>query len=208
MFKEIIWDFDGTLFDTYPGIVYTYKHALDELGIEEDEEAILELLKRSAKEAIEYYRDTYKLDDRFIHLIKKHKETEIDMAKPFPYAEEVCRWIVESGRRNYILTHRGNTTQSLLKRYNSMERLFTEIITKQSGFKRKPDPEGYAYLIYKYKMKKEEVLIVGDRELEILAAKALGVKVCLYDTNKIKYMEKPDYVANSLQELKEIILNG
>ncbi|WP_139904911.1 HAD-IA family hydrolase [Clostridium thermarum] len=207
MFKEIIWDFDGTLFDTYPGIVYTYKHALDELGIEEDEEAILELLKRSAKEAIEYYRDTYKLDDSFIHLIKKHKETEIDMAKPFPYAEEVCRRIAESGRRNYILTHRGYTTQELLQQYN-MEDLFTEIITGHSGFKRKPDPEGYAYLVDKYNMKKEEVLIVGDRELEILAAKALGVKVCLYDTNKIKYIEKPDYVVTSLQEVKDIIMNG
>lgn len=207
MLKEIIWDFDGTLFDTYPGIVYTYKYALKALGIEESEESILELLKRSAKEAIEYYMDVYKLDETFIHLIKKQKDTEIEMAKPFPYSEEVCRWIVESGRRNYILTHRGYTTQSLLQRYN-MEELFTEIITGHSGFKRKPDPEGYAYLISKYNMKKEEVIIVGDRELEILAAKALGVKVCLYDTNKISYIEKPDYVVDSLQEVKKIIMNG
>jgi HAD superfamily hydrolase (TIGR01549 family) len=207
MFREIIWDFDGTLFDTYPGIVYAFKLALKEEGIEESEEVILELLKKSAKEAVRYYIDTYRLNDNLMDVIEKHKEEGIKMARPFPHAEEVCRWVVESGRKNYILTHRGYTTHRLLQQYN-MEDLFTEIITRHNQFKRKPHPEGYSYLIDKYSMKKDEVLIVGDREVEILAAKAVGVKMCLYDTNTINYSEKPQYIVSSLREVKEIIMKS
>ena len=204
MFKDIIWDFDGTLFDTYPGTVCAFKLALEEEGVVESEENILEYLKKSASEAIEYFMYTYNLSKGFVNKMKRYdKELGLKMSRPFPHAEEICRWIFNSGRRNYILTHRGYTTQKLLKQYN-MEEYFTEIVTKHNGFKRKPDPEGYEYLIHKYGMFKETTLIVGDRELEILAAKAVGVKVCFYNTNKVQYSEKPHYEITSLDEVKEI----
>lgn len=204
MFKDFIWDFDGTLFDTYPGMVHAFKLALVDEGINENEENILNYMKKSAQEAINHYQEFYGLGEDFVGRMKKYdKEIGLQKVRPFPYAEEICKWIVDCGARNHILTHRGYTTHSLLKKFN-MEELFIEIVTKNSGFKRKPDPEGYAYLIDKYKMDKDKVLIVGDRELEILAAKAVGVKVCLYDTNKVEYFEKPDYIISSLEELKGV----
>ncbi|MGE5598647.1 MAG: HAD hydrolase-like protein, partial [Bacteroidota bacterium] len=33
MLRNIIWDVDGTLFDTYPPIAKAFQEALDELGI-------------------------------------------------------------------------------------------------------------------------------------------------------------------------------
>ena len=36
MFTDILWDFDGTLFDTYPGLVDTMLRALSDEGIREE----------------------------------------------------------------------------------------------------------------------------------------------------------------------------
>ncbi|WP_084170555.1 HAD hydrolase-like protein [Clostridium algidicarnis] len=47
MFENIIWDFDGTLFDTYSGMVYVFKRALGYNGIEISEDEILKYMKVS-----------------------------------------------------------------------------------------------------------------------------------------------------------------
>jgi phosphoglycolate phosphatase-like HAD superfamily hydrolase len=45
LIKDIIWDFDGTLFDTYPGTVNAFIMALKDNGIEETSENVLNKLK-------------------------------------------------------------------------------------------------------------------------------------------------------------------
>ncbi|HAX98844.1 MAG TPA: phosphoglycolate phosphatase, partial [Candidatus Atribacteria bacterium] len=40
-YTEYIWDFDGTLFDTYPVMVKAFQRALRELGIEEKPDTLL-----------------------------------------------------------------------------------------------------------------------------------------------------------------------
>jgi HAD superfamily hydrolase (TIGR01509 family) len=82
-----------------------------------------------------------------------------------------------------------------------MQQYFTEIVTKKYGFKRKPDPEAFLYLIEKYNINRDSALVIGDREFEILGAKAARIKVCLYNTNKVEFTETPDFNINT-------ILNG
>ena len=43
--------------------------------------------------------------------------------------------------------------------------LFTEILTSQSGFARKPDPEAAMYLMEKYGLEPEKTYYIGDRSL-------------------------------------------
>lgn len=66
IFKDIIWDFDGTLFDTYPGMVYAFKKALKDFGIEEKEDNILKYMKVSVSNAINYAKETYGVEMEFI----------------------------------------------------------------------------------------------------------------------------------------------
>lgn len=209
MITDIIWDFDGTLFDTYPSMVNAFKIALKDYNIEDSDENILGYMKVSFSEAVKYYSSIYNLNDEMIKaLIEKfryyEKNNSAKLVEPFPYAKEICEWIKNSGGRNFILTHRGNSTIDYLKAHN-MEDYFTEVVTKHHGFKRKPDPEGYIHLLDKYSINKESAMIVGDRDFEILAGKKAGIKVCLYNTNNIVPAEQPEYSISSLSELKNII---
>lgn len=205
LISDIIWDFDGTLFDTYPGTVYSFKRALKDNGIDETDENILNYIKVSVSCAIRHFKDLYGLGDDFIDKFNFYKNNiDPEIVKPFPYAKEVCRKFLACGGRNYILTHRGNSTLKFLE-YHGMLHCFTEIITKPYGFKRKPDPEGFLYLIEKYKINKSTALVIGDRECEILGAKTSGIRVCLYNTNNIEFTEAPDFYIDSLEMLDDII---
>lgn len=205
MISDIIWDFDGTLFDTYPGMIDSFKKALKDKGIDEKDENILRYMKVSVSCAIKHFKELYVLEDDFAERYSFYeKNMDPDVVGPFPYAAEICKMVVEGGGRNYILTHRGNSTQKFLKHYGMLQ-YFTEIITKHAGFKRKPDPEGFLYIIDRYNINKNKALVVGDRECEILGAKAAGIRVCLYDTNKIDSTETPDFTIGSLRELESII---
>jgi phosphoglycolate phosphatase-like HAD superfamily hydrolase len=205
LIRNLIWDFDGTLFNTYPAVVDAFKKALKDYGIKETDESILNCMKISESYAIAKMGELYGIGQEFINRYAVYKnDITPDMAEPFPYTKEVCQKIIELGGGNYILTHRGETTQKFLKHYD-MIGLFTEIVTKDYGFKRKPDPEGFVYLIEKHHLDKNTTMVVGDREIEILGGKAAGIKTCLYDTNQVSFTAVPDFYITSLKDLLDIV---
>lgn len=206
MIRDIIWDFDGTLFDTYPETVNSFRRALEDIGIHETDENILSYMRVSEGCAVQHFRELYGLGDAFIDKFNFYKKSiESEMVKPFPFAAELCREFTAAGGRNYIVTHRGGSTLKLLQHYGMLY-YFTEVVTKKYGFKRKPDPEGFLYLVEKYKINKSTALVVGDRDYEILGGKAAGIKVCLYNTNNIETTEVPDFYIDSLKKLIDIII--
>ncbi|SMC18393.1 haloacid dehalogenase superfamily, subfamily IA, variant 1 with third motif having Dx(3-4)D or Dx(3-4)E [Clostridium acidisoli DSM 12555] len=205
MIRDIIWDFDGTLFNTYPGTVNSFRKTLKDNGIDESNENILNYMKISESYALTYFKELYGLDDNFIEKYTSYKkDMKPEMIQPFPFAADVCRRVIDLGGRNYIITHRGESTLKILQHYGMMC-YFTEIITKQYGFKRKPDPEAFIYLIEKYQINKRTALVIGDRECEVLGGKAAGIRTCLYDTNNVSLTEVPDYNIDSLKNLVDML---
>ena len=57
-----------------------------------------------------------------------------------------------------------------------MESYFTEILTSQSGFARKPNPEAATYLLDKYQLDSEKTYYIGDRTLDVEFAQNSGIQ--------------------------------
>ncbi len=208
-YKGIIWDFDGTLFNTYPAMVKAFKETLRKRGYEETEGQILRHMKVSVREAINHYSSLYNLDESFgIDYGINEEEGKVSDAMPFPYAREISEAIMSSGGKNFIVTHRSRSSAEKYLKENNMIELFTEIAGKENGFKRKPDPEAYYYILNKYSLKPEDVLIVGDREFEAKAAENAGIHCCLFDSNKILRITKTEYYIKNLSQLMKIIFPG
>lgn len=53
--KNIIWDFDGTLVDTYPVMAKSLLKAISELGVKSNYDVVYERLKISLSEAIDFF---------------------------------------------------------------------------------------------------------------------------------------------------------
>lgn len=205
MIKHIIWDFDGTLFDSYPGMVNAFLRALKKYEIEAEYDEVLKLFLNSEKTAVQYYQNQFLLSEELTEVYQDEK-SHIDLSNmlPFPYAKEVCQRIKEAGRYNYILTHRGSTTYDILRK-NGMVELFTEIVTKDNQFARKPDPEAIYYLLDKYQIHPKEAMIVGDREIEILLGQKAKVKTCFYESGNREPELQADYRVKSLEEVLTIL---
>jgi phosphoglycolate phosphatase-like HAD superfamily hydrolase len=205
MIRDIIWDFDGTLFDTYPGIVASFRKALEDNGINESDENILNYFKISESCATSHFKELYRLDDAFTKKFTDYKkDIKPEMVTPFPFAVDICKEFVALGGHNYIITHRGDSTIKYLQHYG-LQCYFTEVITKKSAFKRKPGPEAFIYLIEKYNINKSTAMVIGDRECEMIGGKTVGIKTCLHNTNNISLDVAPDFCLDSLKNLLSIV---
>jgi HAD superfamily hydrolase (TIGR01549 family) len=204
MYKHIIWDFDGTLFDTYPVMASVFKEMLEEVGIEEPLDDILTYMKISMTYAIQHYENKYHINSTFIEkYIIRRREKELSLCKPFAEIEDICRSIHSSGKKNYLYTHRGASAITLLKDYNLYE-YFTDFITSQHGFERKPSPDAINYLVNKYSMSNQEAIMIGDRDLDILSAKNAGIHACFFNEDG-EISDVADFSINNLGQLSSIL---
>jgi len=77
--------------------------------------------------------------------------------------------------------------------------------------RRKPYPDPYLLAINKFDNRAENILAVGDRNIDITAAHAAGIKsvACLWGTERHEQVlaENPTYVAKTPNDLLEIIKN-
>ncbi|MEK4870253.1 HAD-IA family hydrolase [Niallia sp. FSL W8-1348] len=204
MYKHIIWDFDGTLFDTYPVMAKIFKEVLKEHEVEEPLEEIMKQLKVSASSALKYYEKKYLIDKEFIIKYKKRKkEAELELSKPFEGIEDICKYIHSTNRRNYLLTHRGESSIRLLKNYG-LYGYFADFITSVQGFERKPSPDGINYLINKYNIIHSEAIMIGDRDLDLLSGKNAGISACYFTEGNDKN-NNADFIINNFQQLYFIV---
>ena len=77
LFTDYIWDFDGTLFDTYPRISTSFREALRQLGCERPEAEILSAVKMSVRGAANDYARRYNLDAREINRLYHEIESAL-----------------------------------------------------------------------------------------------------------------------------------
>ncbi|MBR3483981.1 MAG: HAD-IA family hydrolase [Lachnospiraceae bacterium] len=82
---------------------------------------------------------------------------------------------------------------------------FNEIVTSQSGFARKPEPDGINYFIDKYNLNRKNVYYVGDRTIDMDCAKNAGVNGILYLPEN-SYCKPNGSETFIVKELSDIIL--
>jgi len=206
MIENLIWDFDGSLFNTYPAMVKLFRQALLRKGYVTSENEILSLMKDTLGKAVDFYLDRG-VDYEFYKDFKKSEE-ELDPAEqpPFEGAREVCTVVVRNGGRNLIITHRSRKTAFKLLSHFEMTSLFSDIITRESGFKRKPDPDAFIYAIRNYRLNPKSTLSIGDRDLDVIAARDAGTKTCFFSQNGARPSIDVDFIIDNLPQLEEIIL--
>jgi phosphoglycolate phosphatase-like HAD superfamily hydrolase len=163
---NILWDFDGTLFDTYPA----YTRILSQvLGDEADEQEIYDKLKVSFSHAIEFYGISGAQVEEMNRL--EEKISPLDM-KPFDGLEEVLKF----ADHNVIMTHKDRIGVLTILDHYGWRNYFADIVTIDDGFPRKPDPAAYLHL----HTKKRIHLAIGDRELDLLPAREIGIATCMF----------------------------
>lgn len=202
MIKNLIWDFDGTICNTYPSMVNGIKKALNKLGFDADKEEILSKAKIMFEVAFEYYSEKFDLGDKLYKTFVELKKDPRDRP-PYEYVIDICKFINSRGGKNIIITHRAQDSTHKILEYYNMTDLFLEIVTADNNFRRKPDSHAFDYIMAKYRFERSETLGIGDRDLDILAAKRAGIITCYFDELGKTIPTTPDIHINNFKDLYE-----
>ena len=172
-----IWDLDGTLLDSYEAILSGIEETFGQFAIPYDKENMREfILKYSVQDLLVQVAEERKLDVEVLNQVRAQSLAEKNaQVVLMPGARDVLDWTDQVGIRNFIYTHKGDNAFTILRNLG-LESYFTEILTSQSGFARKPNPEAANYLIDKYQLNPDNTYYIGDRTLDVEFAQNSGIQ--------------------------------
>ncbi|VTS20341.1 haloacid dehalogenase [Streptococcus pseudoporcinus] len=177
-YDDYIWDLGGTLLDNYETSTQAFVETLAAYHLPGSHDAVYAKLKESTEAAVSYFAP---FESQFLNNYKLNEAEAL--ANPIwrDGAKEILKKIVQDGGRNFLVSHRDNQVLDLLKEAH-LERYFTEIVTANNGFARKPNPESILYLKEKYHIR--NALVIGDRPIDCQAGQAANFDSLLVDENK------------------------
>lgn len=172
-----IWDLDGTLLDSYEAILSGIEETYAQFSIPYDKEKVREfILKYSVQDLLEKVAEERKLDVEMLNQVRAQSLAEKNaQVVLMPGAREVLNWVDQTGIQQFVYTHKGDNALTILRDLG-LESYFTEILTSQSGFTRKPSPEAAIYLLDKYQLNPDNTYYIGDRTLDVEFAQNSGIQ--------------------------------
>ena len=172
-----IWDLDGTLLDSYEAILSGIEETFAQFSIPYDKEKVREfILKFSVQDLLVQVAEERKLDVEVLNQVRAQSLSEKNaQVVLMPGAREVLAWADQVGIRNFVYTHKGDNAFTILRDLG-LESYFTEILTSQSGFARKPSSEAANYLLDKYQLDSDKTYYIGDRTLDVEFAQNSGIQ--------------------------------
>ena len=154
--------------DSYEAILSGIEETFAQFAIPYDKEKVREfILKYSVQDLLVQVAEERKLDVEVLNQVRAQSLAEKNaQVVLMPGAREVLSWADQVGIQQFIYTHKGNNAFTILRDLG-LESYFTEILTSQSGFERKPSPEATIYLLDKYQLNPEKTYYIGDRTLDV-----------------------------------------
>ncbi len=204
MIKDLIYDFDGTLSDTYPVVTRVLLDILKEHGIDEDFDRAYGYLKISYGYAADQY-DIGLERKAFYTLLGEGAERAAlsGVQKPFSEALDLLRSAAEQGKRNFIYTHSGAFVHELIDRWGFAPYV-TYTLDSSHGFPRKPDPTALHFLCEKFSIDRSTALMVGDRDIDIDVGHNAGLRGCLFDTGHYYPDCRAEYRVGNLADIQKL----
>ena len=172
-----IWDLDGTLLDSYEAILSGIEETFRQFSIPYHKEKVREfILKYSVQDLLVRVAEDRNLDVEVLNQVRAQSLAEKNVQVVLmPGARDVLTWAAEHGIQQFVYTHKGDNAFTILKDLG-LQSYFTEILTSQSGFARKPSPEAAIYLLDKYQLDPRDTYYIGDRVLDVEFAQNSGIQ--------------------------------
>lgn len=203
--SNFIFDMDGTLLDSYSGILESVMDVLKLNNIDiKSNDALDYILTYSVLDFMNKIGKEYNLDSK--KLWDLYQESRINTQYNYKLMPNCIRMLDElskNGAKLFIFTHKGKSMIEIEKR--DFESIFIDVIyAGKEHFKRKPSSYSIDYLVDKYNLDKEDTYYVGDRPIDIECAYNANIKSIFYSNKNVELKYEPTYRIDDLIEIVEI----
>lgn len=213
MYHTILFDLDGTLTDSGPGITNSVAYALKKWNIEEKDINVLRKFvgppldasfakyygfsKEKCVQAIQYYREYY--------LTKGIYENQV-----YDGMEDLLKWLRDTGRRAIVATSKPEPSAIHVLEYFHIDSYFDIIAGATMDGSRVEKSDVIRYALDRAGIRDlSGVVMVGDRENDIQGAKANGLDSIgvLYGYGSREELEEAGamQIAETVEDLRRCI---
>ncbi len=194
--KAIIFDLDGTIWNSIPYRIQAWQLAFRDYGMDTDPEVIRLMIGYPGSMLIKKMNAK---DPEIEKTEEKYFENMLNDVKYYPDVEKTFHELKKSGFKIAIVTS---------SRRNMIEKIKIKadaIVTMDDVSSGKPDPEAYLKAIKIMECTTSRTIVVGDIDNDLIPAKKLGCIAILVNHGTQKKSENKDYEIKDIHEMLDII---
>ncbi len=180
MIKVVVFDCDGVMFDSREANRAFYNHILADFGRKEmTEEELFYVHMHTADDSIAYlFRSRKELESAQQHRLDTDYTLFLPLMIMEPGLKEFLRYL-KPKYKVAIATNRTTTMNKLLDIFE-LKSYFDMVVSALDVANSKPHPESLLKIMDELKVLPQEVIYIGDSELDEKAAYAAGVRLTAY----------------------------
>jgi phosphoglycolate phosphatase len=218
-FRAVIFDFDGTLFDTRPAIIRCVQHAFKTLG---RTAPAIDTIVDTIKTGFALHDTLIALDanlrgdrpqlDSLVRIYREIYASEADLfQKPYPGVKTTLQELQSRGIRNLIVSNKGLAAIHRPLDENGLSPFIDAVFGDDQVLPKKPDSAILTkHILPRYPgVSNDQILIVGDTETDIQFAKAAQSSSCWasygYGEAERCLELAPNFVISTIEQLPTVM---
>jgi phosphoglycolate phosphatase/pyrophosphatase PpaX len=205
LFKAVIFDRDGTIFDSLPVILRAFNYGIEPFTtrIPSNEEWFAAFGPHEPEVMAVFIPEVHKETAyrRFLQYYSDHF-TEVSL---YPGMRTILERLNRAGVKLALFTGAGRETAVFSLEKEKILPYFSVLVTGDSVSRPKPDPEGIHQALKSMNVDANDTLVVGDSGADVLAGSAAGAKTVLARWGGAPLHDrpsKPDYIFSSISEFE------
>lgn len=212
MFKVIIFDLDGTLVNAYPAVTSSVNDALQQLGFPKRSYATIKASVGWGDRHLMAGFVGEELADKAIKLYRPHHAKALQAKGGVRFlagALATLNFLKAKGYKLAIASNRPTRFTQIILKTLGIVRLFDVVLCADRARRPKPYPDMLTSITRQLKVKKDEVLYVGDMTIDVITGQKAGIATVAVVTGSSTREElkalKPRQIIARISQLKQII---
>ncbi|MBK1881374.1 HAD-IA family hydrolase [Luteolibacter pohnpeiensis] len=208
--RALIFDLDGTLVDSLPGITASVNHALHHAGFSSHtESAVRGFIGNGSRILIERAvpsGTSTSVIDQVEAEFKRHYDANWPLGtSPYPGIPELLAGLKSKGHPLAVLSNKPEPFTLAIVNALFPNAGFSAIVGQRNGIPHKPDPRGALEIAAEIAIPAENCVLIGDSTIDIQTARAakmtsIAVGWGYHDAERL-HQERPDHFVQSIDEL-------